>query len=214
MSKYKVGIFDHSGVLSDDRKPVHASNVVLLERYCPGVKNPSFDDWLKMSHASAGEFIQSQGGKAPLEEINREYENVYRAITSRADSPILPTMYPQVPGVLDQLRIRGMKTAIVSSHPKSSLFEELERYGIKDKFDLISGDPAPKDGRLIEICDSLKVGVKDAFFVEDTIYGLQAAERIGMDGFGVTTGYHSRDRLEAEKQVKVVDSLTELLLVV
>ncbi len=48
--------------------------------------------------------------------------------------------------------------------------------------------------------------------MEDTIYGLRSGHQAGVHCFGITTGYHSRERLEGEgTAVEVVDSLTELL---
>ena len=212
MGKYKLGIFDHSGVLSDDRLPVHESNVCLLERYCPGKKNPSFEEWLKMSHASAGEFILSQGGTAPIEEINEEYRRVYQEINNREENPIIPVVYEDAHRALFALKRKGLQLAIVSSHPQDSLMDELNRYGLLPLFDLVSGDPSPKDTRLIKICDSLSRPKEEAFFVEDTIYGLRSGHKARVDCFGITTGYHSRERLEGEgTAIKVVGSLTELV---
>jgi phosphoglycolate phosphatase-like HAD superfamily hydrolase len=122
-------------------------------------------------------------------------------------------MYPDVPDVLKALREKKkLKLAIVSTHPRSNLVKELEEYGIIDLFDEISGDPMQKTERLQLICKRFQIPVKESFFVEDSIYGLKSGHQAGVNCFGITTGYHSRERLEAEgTAVTVVDSLTELL---
>ncbi|PIN76584.1 hypothetical protein COV17_01905 [Candidatus Woesearchaeota archaeon CG10_big_fil_rev_8_21_14_0_10_36_11] len=121
-------------------------------------------------------------------------------------------MYHDVPNILKALRERDIRLAIVSSHPQSNLVRELDEYGIVNLFDEVSGDPTPKTERLQMICAKFQVPTEESFFVEDTVYGLRSGHRAGVHCFGVTTGYHSRERLEAEgTAVKVIDSLSEIL---
>jgi phosphoglycolate phosphatase len=206
-----LGIFDHSGVLSDDRLPVYEANRLLLERY--GLPQISFAEWLKASKASAGEFLHSLGATAPLDQINQEYKVIYTELGNREPDPIKPTMYPNAPQVLETLKKeKKMKLAIVSSHPRTNLISELEEYGIAQFFDEISGDPSPKTQRIISICSLFEISPSQTIFVEDTVYGLESGRKAGVNCFGITTGYHSRERLEAEgTAVAVIDSLTELL---
>lgn len=207
---YQLGIFDHSGVLSDDRRPVYEAAMVLHAEY--GIKQMSFDEWLVSTKASAGEAMKSHGVDLSKEKIDAFYEKVYKEITTREENPVGPEMYEDASEVLALLKEEGLKLAVVSSHPKQSLVEELSDYEIVQFFDLISGDPSPKAKRLVDVCYDLGIPESQAFFVEDTIYGLRAGAIAGVDCFGVTTGYHSRERLEAEgTAVAVVDSLIELL---
>lgn len=207
---YKLGIFDYSGVLSDDRRPVYEANQQILIMH--GLRSMRFDDWLVSTHASAGEALKSKGVHLSKEEIDELYAKVYKEVTTREQDPVKPVMYPDASEVLAALNGRGLKLAVVSSHPEGSLVEELNNYGIACHFNTISGNPSPKSKRLVDVCHELNVPVSQAFFVEDTIYGLKAGYRAGVDSFGITTGYHSRERLEAEgTALKVVDSLTELL---
>ena len=211
LDNIKLGIFDHSGVLSDDRPPVYEANMLLLEKY--DVARITFEEWLRASKASVGDLVLSFGVNVPKEDIYREYERVYTEIVTRTDNPIRPNMYSDVPDVLRILREeKKLKLAIVSSHPRSNLIRELGEYGILGFFDEISGDPMPKTERLKLICDEFQIPTSESFFVEDTVYGLRSGHQARVHCFGVTTGYHSRDRLEAEgTAVAVVDSLRELL---
>lgn len=210
LENIRLGVFDHSGVLSDDRRPVYAANMILMDKY--GLDRLSFGDWLAATKASAGDLIRSFGVDVSKDEIDNEYAAVYTEIVSRSDDPIRPEMYSDVPDTLRALREKGLDLAIVSSHPKANLVRELKGYGILDLFDEVSGDPMGKTERLKAICDRFGVLPREAFFVEDTIYGLRSGHESGVNCFGVTTGYHSREMLESEgTAVVVVDSLTELL---
>jgi phosphoglycolate phosphatase len=206
----KLVIFDHSGVLSDDRQPVYEANMILLERY--GHERISFEDWLEASKASVGELVHNFGIDVVKEVIDAEYQRVYNNIVTRETDPIRPTMYDDVPDVLQALAERRIPRAIISSHPYENLLRELREYGISGFFNEVSGNPSPKVGRLKDMCEQFGVSPKQTVFVEDTIYGLRHGKEAGVRCIGVTTGYHSRKRLEAEgTAIAVVDSLTEIL---
>jgi phosphoglycolate phosphatase len=171
----------------------------------------SFSDWLLASKASAGDFVLSLGVQASKDDVNRRYEQVYNELVTRSVSPIRPTVYPAAAQALDLLKQKNLRLAVVSSHPQANLFRELAEYQLADFFDVILGDPLPKTKRICDICLGLGIPPKEAFFVEDTVYGLRSGHGAGVHCFGVTTGYHSRSRLEAERTaVAVIDSLTEL----
>jgi phosphoglycolate phosphatase len=206
----KLAIFDHSGVLSDDRRPVYEANMILLDKY--NIDRITFQEWLDGSKASAGDLVLSLGADVSKEEIDAQYANTYNEIVT-GENPIRPTMYPGVPQFLGFLKHhKDFNLAIVSSHPKANLERELEEYGNLGFMDEISGDPMPKTERLQAICKQFSVNPEESFFVEDTIYGLRSGHQAGVHCFGVTTGYHSRERLEAEgTAVKVVDSLGEIM---
>lgn len=207
----RLGIFDHSGVLSDDRLPVYEANNIMRDHY--GLPPITFEQWRKASQSSAGTTLRAEGVEASEKEIDAFYAEIYNEIVSREVDSIKPSMYLDAPEVLRELKEgRGFKLAVVSSHPKVNLERELEEYGLAKYFDKISGDPSPKDKRLREICQSFQTFHKETFFVEDTVYGLRSGNKAGVHAFGVTTGYHSRERLEGEgTAVAVVDSLSELL---
>lgn len=206
MKMVKLGMFDHSGVLSDDRKPVYEANMQLLEKY--GHQRVSFEKWLSLSKASAGDLIESFEITVPKQEINKEYERVYSEVVN---SGLRPKMYSDVPETLIKLKEMRLRLAVVSSHPATNLSRELREYGIVELFDKISGDPHSKKERLIEICQGFEIPTTESFFVEDTIYGLRAGHQANVPCFGVTDGYHSREMLENEKTaIAIIDSLSEL----
>jgi phosphoglycolate phosphatase len=205
----RLAIFDHSGVLSDDRPPVYEANMVLLQRR--GTNRITFEDWLRASKASAADLVESFGHRIDRASVSSEYAEVYSDIVVGG---LAPTMYVDVPEVLDQLKENSIRLGIVSSHPTQNLITELGGYGIRDLFDDISGadgDPVPKNKRLVQMCGGFSFRPDQAVFVEDTIYGLQHGKDAGVHTIGVTTGYHNRERLEAEKPYAVLDSLKEIL---
>ncbi|HLC47090.1 MAG TPA: HAD family hydrolase [Candidatus Nanoarchaeia archaeon] len=208
--RFALGIFDHSGVLSDDKQPVYAAAVLLMQQYEVTIQR--YEEWLCSTNSSASEYFKLCGVDVPAVEIDKEYAKMLNIIKNRPVNPILPEMYPGAPEVLKDLRTKGLKLAIISNHPEKELLEELSRYGILGLFDKVSGDSSEKITRLREICDHFSISPSHAFFIEDTIYGLRAAKEAGVHSFGITTGYHTRSMLEKENiAIRVLDSLAQLL---
>ena len=81
----RLGIFDHSGVISDDRPPVYEANMVLLERF--GLSRISFEDWLLASKASAGDWLLSHGVTVPKAEVNAQPEECDKATVQSGWQP-------------------------------------------------------------------------------------------------------------------------------
>jgi alpha,alpha-trehalose phosphorylase len=117
-----------------------------------------------------------------------------------------------------QLRLSGVKTAVVSSSTNAGTV--LRAAGIQDLFDLrvdggdvarlqLSGKPAP-DG-FLEAASRLGVAAERAVVVEDAVAGVQAG-RAGRFGLviGVSRGASSDELLAAGADL-VVDDLEELV---
>ncbi len=190
--------------------PVYEASMQLLEKY--GRKRISFSEWRSHTKASAGESFLSLGISVEEAQIDADFATLYREIVVREVNPIRPVMYSDVPFVLRTLADKKLPVAIISSHPRDCLEQELKEYSIRHFFDEISGDPFPKTARLQRMCERRNLSPSDVFFVEDTSYGLQSGHAAGVQCFGVTTGYRTRERLLAAGcAIAVLDSLRELL---
>src|SRR3989344_8116239 len=131
----KAIIFDWSGVISDDRRPVHAADGIVLEKY--GIKNYDFDRWLSDTKASAPEYFAYRGVKGDPMTFMREYEEALHQ--ARRDG-IHPVLYPDAVATVQRLFLDGKKLFVVSKHPTSHLRAEAKEYTIADCFLEIFGD--------------------------------------------------------------------------
>ena len=93
----------------------------------------------------------------------------------------------------DDLRDRGVRTAVVSSSPLDWIGIVLDRFGIRDRFDaVVSGDeiegPSKPEPEVYEVA-ATEVGVDpaDCIAVEDSENGVEAANRAGMTSVGYRT---------------------------
>jgi len=107
----------------------------------------------------------------------------------------------------DDLRDRGVRTAVVSSSPLDWIGIVLDRFGIRDRFDaIVSGNeidgPSKPEPEVYEIA-AAEVGVDpaDCVAVEDSENGVEAANRAGMTSVGYRTEINEGMDLSAADHV-------------
>lgn len=104
-------------------------------------------------------------------------------------------LYPGVADGLQQLLGAGLRLACLTNKPSPFTRVILQHVGIDAMFDLvICGDqvehPKPHPQSLLVACDHLKVHVKEAIMVGDSVNDLLPARVLEMPSVAVTWGYH------------------------
>lgn len=123
--------------------------------------------------------------------------------------------YDGILNLLQALRSRGYKTAVVSNKPDpavvklagdcfDNLFDEAagEREGIRRK-------PAPD--MVFAVLDRFGVTVKEALYIGDSEVDVETAVNCGMDCVCVSWGFRPRDLLESLHPLAIIDRPEELL---
>ena len=203
--KLQLFLFDWSGTISDDRPPVYETNRRMRDGF--GLPAVSFDEWIAGTSGNAYDAFLALGVTVTERDLNEAY--LARLSEVVADG-IRPEAYRDARDVIAGISALGHPIGVVSSHPQSHLSAEAERYGIRDRFDVVSGDHRDKAPELVRLCAAYGVDPRNACYVGDMTFDVRAARRAGMTSFAVTTGYHSRALLEAERPDGLFDSLTEL----
>lgn len=201
----KAVIFDWSGVISDDRRPVHTADGIVLNKY--GVTNLSFEDWLKDTKASAPEYFAYLGVQGDPITLLKEYT---QALHQVRDQGIHPEIYPGAALTLVELR-KKYKLFVVSKHPHEHLICEAQEYEIEELFSEIDGDIPEKSLAIKNILASYEFKPNQVVYVGDMIFDIQAAKRAGVISVGVSTGYQVKEVLKKENPDILIESLTELL---
>jgi len=206
ISKIRLFLFDWSGTISDDRRPVFEANRRMRLGY--GIPEVTFEDWLDSIRGNAYDAFLALGVQTTERAIN---ENYLARLSEVVAEGIRPEAYLDASDAMAAIAALGRPVGVVSSHPQSHLSNEADRYGLRDRFDVISGDHRDKTPELIRLCATYGVDPSDACYVGDMTFDVQAAKRAGMVSIAVTTGYHPRGLLEAESPDGLFDSLTELV---
>ncbi len=198
----KLVIFDWSGVISDDRKPVYEANKIVVEKH--GVEHENFQNWRIHTNASAPLYFASRGITADPDVLMNEYRD---ALHRARASGIHPVIYPDVIQTLEGLFPK--KQFVVSMHPTNHLLKEAHDYGIAAYFSDIIGEVKDKSVAIKKILgDSMPAS---AIYVGDTIFDIQAAKKAGVISAGVPTGYQTKDVLSAENPDVMLEKLSDIL---
>jgi HAD superfamily hydrolase (TIGR01549 family) len=120
---------------------------------------------------------------------------------------------------LRDLRVKGVKTAIVTYRTRESTERELARMKIGPLFDLVVGlgdteEAKPSPLPYITVCEKLGVNPEDCLVVGDEPSDIFGASQANMVSVGVLTGFSDRGRLEkfgADHIIQSVEDLKDLL---
>jgi len=190
----KTYVFDWSGVISDDTKPVYEANMMLLEDH--NRRRISFEEWRTRSAFTAAGFLRNCGVVCDEGLVYEKYKQYFSALVNDGHKPHI---LPEAKSTLESLRNEERKRLVVlSSHPEQNLRPEMKSYGIDGLFQMVIGGFSNKGDGLRRICDGLGVSRNDVLFMGDTIYDIRAAKEARVVSGAVCSGYHTRDRLEAE----------------
>ncbi len=125
-------------------------------------------------------------------------------------------LYPQVPEVLAQLRLRGVKLALVTNKEARYTRLLLDRHQLTALLDLvISGDsvtnrkPAP-DGILFCL-RHFNVAAHRALFVGDSSIDVASARNAGVRVWALPYGYNMGQPIEASRPDRVIEGLAALI---
>lgn len=201
----KLVIFDWSGVISDDRRPVYEANKIVVEKH--GVEHEDFQNWLIHTNASAPLYFASRGITADPDVLMEEYRAALEEVKQRG---IHPVIYSDAASTLKNLAATK-KLFVVSMHPKDHLEREAKDYEIGSYISNMFGEVKDKAVAINAILTIAKVSPLSALYVGDTIFDIKAAKRAGIPSAGITTGYQTYDTLIAEHPNLVIASLSELL---
>ncbi len=198
-------IFDWSGVISDDRKPVYEANMSLLKHF--GKPTVNFEEWLPKTTMTPIEFLANHGVHGDSEELFGLFK---KYLDAAIESGIVPIVYGDAKDTFSYIKNKGVTLAILSSHPSENLAEEAEKYGLKSFLDFVKGSSKNKVDGLKFVCQKMGKIPEKALYVGDTIYDIQAAKGAHLLSAGISTGYHTKDRLLKEKPDFLFNSLSEI----
>jgi phosphoglycolate phosphatase-like HAD superfamily hydrolase len=199
-------IFDWSGVISDDRKPVYQTNMSILRDY--GKPFLSFDEFFASSVRMT--FLEV----CRLHNITEDAAILTKLFKERFEKECKlgnkPTHYKNASAVLKSLKNNGKIIAILSSHPEKFVRGEAEQYGIAKYISHIKGGSDDKGADLKYIYKKFNYAPKTVLYIGDTIYDIRAAKTAGISSAGITGGYHAKEQLMQENPGFLFNSLMEL----
>ncbi len=203
-------IFDCDGVLVDSEHLSCGAWLPALARYGVETDLSEIETMIgKSDQAVLDHFTRKTATRFPTEILAERQQEYFRQAREALQS------FPGLAEVLTTLEQRGIPRAVASSgHPDKIRFS-LDHVGLRPHFDIIcsavevaEGKPAPD----LFLLAARRLGVEPATcaVVEDSIFGIEAALRAGMQAIGFSSSHSAAVLLEAGAH-QVFDTYDEFI---
>ena len=207
---YATYLFDMDGTLLDTLADLTAAVNHTLEQH--GYPRRTIEQVRKGLGNGAVKLMAAmlpQGEETPgFADIMRDYRAWYQAHACVETCP-----YPGVPEMLERLRQRGCKVAIVSNKPHGAACELAERFfpGVPTFGERPETPRKPAPDMVFHALAALGAGKENAVYVGDSEVDVQTARNAGLPVIGVAWGFRGREALAAAGAETIVDTAAELL---
>lgn len=143
-----------------------------------------------------------------------EFSHLYRAISTPVQITTA-TLFPGTRELLETLRAKGVKLAVVSSKPGPILKEIFAYQGITHLFDFIIGPesvhmPKPDPAGILAALETTGLGKDQVLYCGDTVIDAGAAKNAGVDFCPVLNGTTPAEAFAAWPHVHLAPTLDDL----
>jgi len=208
-------IFDLDGTLGDTRASlVYSVGLTLKEMGLPGITDEQCISFVGNGarYLIKRALAASQAGsEARIEEGMEVYGRIFDKNCTWKVSP-----YEGVLEVLQAMKDRGMKLAVLSNKPHKQTIKVVEAMCGKGMFSYIQGQKAeiprkPDPSGIRYALDELGVGVKDCLYVGDSEVDALTGRNAGIKTICVSWGFRTKEELKAADAEYIIDKAEELL---
>lgn len=152
----------------------------------------------------------------PEEPAAEAFAKTYRVIFDELKRPLQVQCFPGVQDTLRELHRRGIGMAIASSRNRSSLWEYVELFGIRDYFQaIIGGDDVshgkPEPEPVLTILDQCGWRNGETLTIGDAPVDIQMGQNAGTRTCAVTYGNGKAEELAEAKPTFIISSFEEIL---
>ncbi len=211
----KAVIFDLDGTLADTLASLTYCGNRALNRF--GFPSFGEQDYKYFVGDGAAVLIRralERAGDEGLAHFDEVYQEYLRIFARDCMYQVRP--YEGIPSLLQELKKRGIRTAVLSNKPHANTLHVVADLFGKASFDQVQGQqegvprkPAP-DG-VYHIERALGVTPQDCLYVGDTAVDMETGNAAGIHTVGVLWGFRDRAELEEAGACSIIDRPAQLL---
>lgn len=209
---YKAVIFDLDGTLLDTLGDLHAAVNHALRNF--SFPERSLDEIRRFIGNGVVKLMERSTPENTDEKTNRDCLAVFREyyLVHMRD---MTAPYEGVIALIEALRNKGIKTAVVSNKFHQAVYELCIDYfpGLIDEAIGVSDESErkPSPVNVYKALDRLGVTADECIYIGDSEVDVQTARNAGVKCIGVTWGFRDRDELMREGADIIADSCEDIL---
>ena len=208
--KLDLVVFDLDGTLVSSHETIYLATIYTLKQL--DIKEELPHDKFMTRIGWHFEDIFSEFG-IPVKDFE-EFMTIYKSVYfDYIDSSEL---YPGVNAILDHLKSKNIKTALLTTKGQDQAEKISKYFKINDKLNYVMGrqpglahKPSPEP--LLKICSDLSAEPGNTMIVGDSEMDVQCGKNAHSKTCGVTYGYRTKESLEIEQPDFIIDKMEELL---
>lgn len=206
---YKAVIFDLDGTLLNTLGDLHASVNYALKKH--GLPERSIDEVRAFVGNGIRKLIErAVDGRADNDAVLEDFRVHYGIHCNDTTAP-----YDNIPKLLNALKERGIKTAVVTNKIDSAAKVLCKNY-FGDVLSAVVGDvegrkqkPSPEP--VLAALDEIGISANEAVYIGDSDVDVVTAKNSGMDCIAVTWGFRGRDVLVNAGAKRLADDPMQIL---
>lgn len=218
VTMYKVCIFDLDGTLTDTLESLaYSVNATLRELGLGQITDEQCKAFVGNGARHLIERSIEVAGDPELARIDEAMEVYGRIFKVNCTYHVKP--YPGVEQMLQRLKERGIKLAVLSNKPHVQTQDVVKTFFDEKLFDWIQGQKEgvprkPDPEAAIFIANKLGVSSEECVYIGDSDVDMQTGNAAGMKTIGVTWGFRSKEVLVEHGAHCTIDHADELIAIV
>jgi len=215
--KYRCVIFDCDGTLVDTLEDIAgAMNLALTENGFPVVPLEKYRDIVGWGIIRLAELALPQAART--KETIRLVSNCARKLMEEQPfEESLSKPYPGIRELLEELKSRKIKTAVLSNKPDPVLCRLMAELFPQHAFNSVYGlrpgmPPKPDPSSVWELLADMGISPHEAVLMGDSEIDMETARNAGCYPLGVSWGFRSRDTLVSSGAARIIDKPGEITL--
>lgn len=207
---YQCVIFDWDGTLmNSEARIVDAIQSAASESGLPVLAYDVSKQIIGLSLEKAIATLYPEANESQIDTMARAYTHCF---LETSDVEMLP--FDGVESLLNDLRSRGVLTAIATGKSRKGLNRVLEDTGFGPLFDMtrtpVESESKPSPLMLEQILQEFELDARDAVMVGDTAFDMLMAQRLGMDRIALGHGVHDIEQLKTFDPVACFEDLSSM----
>ena len=194
-------IFDWAGCLVNDLDQNYQAIMYIFDKL--GVEKITLDEFKESFFLPYTEWYRKYTDASP-----EELKKLFIEGLAQADKPAL---FHSTKEVLESLKDKGIKIALLSSHPLSAITKESKEFGVDDYFTDIMGDVLDKTKVINTLIEKNGFSPSETAYVGDMVHDIEAGREAGVVTIAVSWGFQSKQKLADNNPDHLIDDIKEIL---